>query len=529
MKKIILSLLLALPVLTGCSDFLERNPGDALSPSSFWKTEKDAKLALTGCYSVFNGGWDIMYWDVTSDNAYNFHIHEGYRIVGDGTLSEGSPGNGFWGFLDIHACNEYLENENTIQFASETTRAQYAAEVRCIRAFLYFQKSWNYGAFPFFTTNFETPEASLVERTPKATIDAFIEKELKECIGILSATNELGRFNKAAAQTFLTRFYLYNERYADALAVAKDIKGYSMPDLTYEESFLLANQNNSEMILTVENTENTHSFNFTAFLSNSSGGWSSVVPTQLLVDSYEMADGSTIEEAAAAGKYDPTNPYINRDPRLRATIVYPGQNFNGMIFDAANPESADYSAFANNATKTGYNFKKFYSNLEQFGQGYWNTAKNFPVFRYAEVLLTMAECKVELNQIDDELYGYVNQIRKRAGMPDVDRVKYGNQAKMRELVRRERRVELAYEGLRRDDIIRWGVAKDVMNVNLMSCLIGKATDVVADPATGDVNVKLDKPANLIEARQFTVGKNELLPIPLTARAKNPKLDQNEGY
>ncbi len=80
MKKLLYTLLLGLPLLTGCSDFLDRYPGDALSPSSFWKTEADAKLALTGCYSQFTSGWDIMYWDCASDNAYNFHIHEGKRL-----------------------------------------------------------------------------------------------------------------------------------------------------------------------------------------------------------------------------------------------------------------------------------------------------------------------------------------------------------------------------------------------------------------------------------------------------------------
>ena len=529
MKKLLYTLLLGLPLLTGCSDFLDRYPGDALSPSSFWKTEADAKLALTGCYSQFTSGWDIMYWDCASDNAYNFHIHEGYQVLGNSSMSQSDPGAGMFGFLDIRACNEYLENEGTIAFASETTRARYSAEVRCIRAFLYFQKSFNYGDFPFFTSNFKTPEEAKVARTPQSEIYAFLEKELKESIPSLPETAEAGRFNKGAAQALLMRFYLYTGDHAKALATAKSIEGYSMPALSFEESFLMANQYNSEMILTTESVENNYSFDFTPFLPNSSSGWSSVVPTQSLVDAFETADGLTIQEAQAAGTYDPTNPYVNRDPRLRATIIYPGQNFNGGIFDSVDPKSPDFTASANNASKTGYNFKKFYSNLEQFPQNFWNTAKNFPVFRYAEVLLTIAECKVELNQIDNELYDAVDQVRTRAGMPKVDRVKYATQAKLRELVRRERRVEFAYEGLRRYDVIRWGIGEIAMKGELRTCPRGEVLDEVADPATGDHKVNLNKASDLIEVRKFQNGKSELLPIPQSSLDNNENLTQNPGY
>ena len=119
-------LLLAIPAAmsTGCSeDFLDRAPGDALSPATFWKTEADADLALTACYYQVrypNRIEDMIYWDCSSDNAYNFHSHEGWRSIGNGTMApSGVSVKSYFSFLDIRTCNEYLKMENTIEFSSE--------------------------------------------------------------------------------------------------------------------------------------------------------------------------------------------------------------------------------------------------------------------------------------------------------------------------------------------------------------------------------------------------------------------------
>lgn len=128
-----------------------------------------------------------------------------------------------------------------------------------------------------------------------------------------------------------------------------------------------------------------------------------------------------------------------------------------------------------------------------------------------------------------ELYDAVDQVRTRAGMPKVDRVKYATQAKLRELVRRERRVEFAYEGLRRYDVIRWGIGEIAMKGELRTCPRGEVLDEVADPATGDHKVNLNKASDLIEVRKFQNGKSELLPIPQSSLDKNENLTQNPGY
>lgn len=524
-------ILVALLLLSSCSDFLDRDPEDSLSPSTFWKTEKDAYLALVGCYNSIEGATSLLYMDCMSDNAYNFHRHEGYQAYAAGDLSASETGASWFNFEGIHRCNNFLENIDNIEFKNPELKTMYISEVRFLRAYFYFIRTMFYGDFPLFTENFEKPDDAKIPRTSKEEVQGFIIDELKDIIPGLPSKEDVvadGRISKGAAQALLMRFYLYLGEYEQAQKWARAIEGYTLFEDGYEELFLVANQHCDEIILGIQRVENDYSLSFTPFLPNSAGGWSSVVPTQQLVDAYETNEGLTINEAQAEGKYDPFNPYLNRDPRLRATIIYPGQNWNNKIYNSVLEGNEDYPTKANNATKTGYNFKKFISNIEQYPNGYWNTARNIFMFRYAEVLLTIVEAKIELNQIDDEVYDNLNKIRHRAGMPEVNRLKYKDQDSLRELLRRERRVEFAYEGLRRFDIVRWSIAEDVMNISLTGCNRGIVLETIGDAETGDHNVKLDGEPFFVEQRVWS-DNLRYMPVPQTAIDKNPSLEQNPGY
>lgn len=230
MKKFIkYCLLLAIPAaLSSCSEsFLDRAPGDALSPATFWKTESDADLALTGCYRQNASPYrieEMWYWDCTSDNQYNFHTHEGYRCIGNGTMApSGVSIVSYFNFLDIRTFNEYLTMENTIEFSSEAKREQYRAEVRTLRAMQYFWKVMCYGDFPFTEEVFASIEESMVPRTPKEEILAFIKKELSESINALPKTAVAGRLTRGAAQAFLARVYLITGDYTNAANTAQTL------------------------------------------------------------------------------------------------------------------------------------------------------------------------------------------------------------------------------------------------------------------------------------------------------------------
>ena len=531
MKKIIY-LIAIVALLNACGEsFLDTNPNDALSPSTFWKTKKDLDLALTGCYNGYESGGNQFYRDCGSDNGYNNFPWEGWTNVGNGKLSPSDPGASYYGFSTINRCNEFLANADNATAVSEADRAIYKAQVRFIRAYKYYILTVNYGDVPLIKENFDSPEEAKVPRDSQADVRKFIEDELAAVIEVLPAAysgGDYGKATKGAAQALLMRYHLYFKNYDKALATAKSISGYSLYP-SFEGLFDPANEQNEEVILSVQYTQDLYEFDYTPYLPNGIGGWSSVVPTQSLVDAFGMADGKTIEEAELAGEYDPTNPFVNRDPRLRASIVYPGQVFVGKVYRSIEESSNDYYNKADNASKTGYNYKKYTSFLDiNPNSSYWNMGNDVFLFRYAEVLLTIAEAKIELNQIDAELYKALDDVRVRAGIPKVDQSKYNNQESLRKLLRNERRVEFAMEGLRRDDIIRWGIAKDVLNGNLMGAKRG--TVLATTQPNGDHNVSMTLPANLIESRSFDVSKNNLLPIPQSAIDKNPPLKPNNpGY
>lgn len=539
--KAVFGLALGVGTLTSCSeDFLERIPTDAVSSDIFWKTETDADLALTGCYRQLYSPYrpeERWFWDTASDNAFCYHSNKDWRSIGNGTMAaSGISVHNYFTYTQIRTCNEYLQKEKTIEFSSDAKRNQYRAEVRMIRALCLFFRVETYGDFPFSEDVYETLEESKVGRVDKNTLLEYIHTELVDILQYLPEGRvEPGRICKAAAQAFLVRLDMYLHNYTEAIKYAQDIMTdgtFSMPKLSYDESFWKSNENNSEVIMSFEhNKAGGFAMWIAEYFPNSYGGWSSVVPTRELLDSYETKNGLTIMEDPT---YDAKNPFVNRDPRLRATILYPGQVWGNYTeasggYKSCEKGSGDYWSDADNATKTGMNFKKFYSNLDDFDD-IWSCDRNFPMFRYAEILLSYAEAKIETGSIDESVYNAINQVRERAGMPKVDRGRYSDQATLRTLVRRERRVEFAYEGMRRYDLIRWGELGQALNGQYIYHMNGKVTSKLN--AEGDFDVEIDpivKGTDYVEKRNFTTNKNELLPVPQTVIDVNPLITQNPGY
>ncbi len=538
MKKYLYIAAIASILFTSCSDFLDEYPGDSLSPSTFWKTESDAKLALIGCYN----GWEneeILYRDCASDNSYSFHKHEGWQVIGNGSMGPSDTGSGYYDYITINRCNDFLQHIDDIPFKDNNLKERYKAEVRFIRAYRYFLMTLNYGDVPLSLQTYDDIESSRISRTPKAQVEEFVLKEFADVANILPEVydaSEKGHVTKGAALAMSMRFHLYLGQYDKALTNANAIENLGIYELfpTYEGLFLEANTGSSECILDVQYVENDYgNWLIAAMMPNGDGGWSSIVPLKSLVDAYETADGLTIQEAQAQGTYDPAYPFVNRDPRLKHTVLYPGQGWNGRIFDpfprniiregkeVSNP---DYYNGANNASKTAFSYKKYIAPADQYDDP-WNTAMNIMVCRYAEVLLTIAEAKVELNKIDNDVYDNIDAVRERAGMPKVDRTKYNNQSALRELIRRERRAEFAMEGLRRADIIRWNIAKDVLNGAAQGCTVGVINVLEPDE---DKRAHLTGDPIPVESRSFQLF-NKYLPMDQEQLDRNPNLTQTEGY
>ena len=405
----------------------------------------------------------------------------------------------------------------------DALRARLTAEVRFLRAWDYFWKVLFYGDVPLVKEVLPITDANK-PRNPKEEVIQFILDELTEItpqLEIKYTGNDVGRVTRGAALTLKARMLLYNNQYADCLKACEEIMklGYSLfPN--YRGLFRISNKNNQEIIMDVQYVENLYSNGTLGILPPAScGGWCSINPTQSLVDIYECIDGKTIEESPL---YDPDQPYQNRDPRLSASILCPGDLYEGKYYDPIdqNDPNGDYYA-PYGRSKTGYLVRKYVDDLSDYAD-MWNTAMNAIVMRYAEVLLMYAECKVELGEIDASVYDVLNELRSRAGMCEVDKTVYITQAKMRELVRRERRVELALEGLRWFDVCRWKIGEEVMPGQVYGCRLG-----TVDPVTG--KLALTKERIKTEVRIFDPAKHYLWPIPQTTIDAASEIKQNPGY
>lgn len=536
MKRLSIYLLAAgmATMATSCSDFLDTLPKDQLAPSTTWQTEADAKGFIVGCYKDLLDGNTLLYLDCGSDIGYNNFPWEGFRPWGDGSLSSSNPGQILYDYKSIRKANTFLENVDKVTFSDEALKKDYIAQAKAIRAYKYFLMNWWYGGVPIIESYTSADEAK-VERNSEQEVREYIAKDLDEALaGIAEEPAARGYIAKGAVLAIKMREALYYGEWQKAKDAAKaiiDLKQYELePD--YATPFRVDAVDSKEIILADQHIENLEYLGTIGQMyNNADQGWSSIVPTQNLVDMYEMSDGLTKEES---NTYDPKHPFANRDPRMAKTVIYPGRDWNGSILNTLDillsdgSKNKNYPAYADNASKSALTWAKYLDPMDQYGGNIWYTGACPIVFRYAEVLLTYAEASNELSGPSADVYGYLDQIRQRAGMPVVDRAKYATKDKLRELIHRERTVELAGEGLRRADILRWKedgkmLAEKVMNGDLLR-IAGTVNESEADPTmraevTG---------TEVIETRTFA-SRNRYLPIPQSSIDKNPNLKQNTGY
>lgn len=505
-------------------DFLDRQPLNEYSETTLWTGVNDATAAVNACYAGFENGQRVTYMDVASDNGHNAYPWEGWQQYGNMQLLSPNNTGSQYNFTTIVRCNWFLASIDKTPM-EQALIDRMKAEVRFLRAYQYFQRSQLYGDFPLFTEMLTPEEANTIERTPKAQVTDFVLQELAAVSQVLPESydgNDRGRITKGAALALKARVELFNEKFTESAATAKQVMDLGVYSLFqgYQELFRMKNEYNSEIILdrgyTEANPNLTVGLQILAPQVTPGGGWSSVNLSQSLIEAYEMANGKTINEAGSG--YNIDKPFLNRDPRLLQSVIIPGAEYAGVIFNPFDPNSLDYWPTYN---YTGYvgrkyiHFKFDYADLYRAGL-------NIPLIRYAEVLLTYAEAKIESDQIDDATYDAINLVRNRAGMPDVDKAKYATKTDLRTLLRRERRVELALEGLRWYDIQRWKIGEQVMNGPFYGARISEID------ASGNVTYTSTEHVK-IEDRVFDPAKNYLWPVPQAQRDLNKSLSQNPGY
>jgi len=535
LSKIWACLLLLMFFSTGCNkEFFDKQPLDAVSDGTFWKTAADAQLALVGCYNVTAGGGNEDFFSFRGLLFLDFIAGEGddKANVTD-NINSGSLNSAdaniliYWqqAYSKIATCNNFLDHIGQINMDA-TAKAIMIAEVRSIRAYVLFNVALYWGDVPMPQHMLTVAQANSITQTKQADVWTFAESELQATSSVLPLTRptaEAGRWTVGAALAILGRVQMAEKKWTDAATTYKkimDSNAYSI-DPHYSEMFWQEYNNKSpEVILSTQYLTALFTTSLPLYYFPVTwGGWHQFSPYNNLVRDFGCTDGLPITTSPL---FDPNHPYNNRDPRLDFNFFVSNRTvFQGKLY-VAEPGSGSPDDFSTYSQWTGYGIMKycdpnFTGNLRDYGG-------NTIVIRYAEVLLSYLESEIEAGvTINQSLLDQtINKVRGRTAvhMPSVTTT---DLTSLRTIVRNERKVEFAFEGLRLYDILRWGISYNELNTTFTGLWLTN------DP-THYTKFKVDAQGYYIYGQKvFSKGVNEKWPIPLNEMNINKNLKQNSGY
>lgn len=508
--------------LSSCKkSLLDTSPDYKYVESNFWETEAAVNAALTGCYApltysgLFGGEATPLWEETASPNAYNYSNSMGFNFIAEGKQEPSSTGiipNRYHDcYTGIGRCNTFLDHAGQVPI-EEATFDRMRGEAHFLRALYYFELENYYGGVPLILDPPDKETQGQLPRTPREEVVQQVLKDLDSAQQLLpvkyAGTSDVGRATKGAALSLKARVLLFEaspllntanskDKWKAAADAANDViklakeAGYGLFD-NYRGLFLPANENNKEVIFDVQfiYPDLGTSFDLIGKQYNTNA------PLLDLAEAYEMKSGLPITDANSG--YDSKAPYENRDPRLYATIVYPGDIFMGI--------KVTDSRFA----ITGYGMKKYTiydrekppEELNDLKGGQSET--NYIFLRYADILLMYAEAQNEFSGPDATVLDAINQVRARVDMPALSGS--FDQASLRKRIHHERRIEFAGEGMYYNDIRRWKTAEKDLNAKIYTYN-----------------------HESIETRSFDPARDYWWPMPQVQRDLNPNLDQMPGY
>lgn len=539
-----------LTLFSACNkQLLDITPTDRLSDATVWSDSGTAKLFLNDIYNQLNPGpWSSIYenlpTEISSDPLDNFTDNSlngnlgtpSYTVFENGSYN---PSTGMFNnqwknmYANIRKCNLCL-GKIAASSLDPNFKKNITAQTRFLRAYYYKQLIDLYGGVPLITkplSNENEADTLFYPRSSYADCVTFIQTECAAAAQDLPKavpTADLGHATWGAAMAMKGEEALYagkwQEAAADNLSIMQSGLYKLFPDC--ETLFYQANEDNPEVIFDIQYApivKGTAKDSYWGVVKLSDGtGYGGANPSQSLVDDYEFTDGKTMAQGSAL--YDAAHPYLNREKRFYASIIYDGAKWRkDTVYTRLgipnNINQLNISASGNASERTGYYCKKTLdpstvpgsANISQHTSG-----ANQIVWRYAEILLNYAEAQNELSGPDQTVYDAVNNVRERAGQPDLPAGL--NQSDMRDRIRHERRIELAFEAKRFYDIMRWKIAEEVFKDPVVAMQITKN----ADGTLNYVRVNAQKVV-------FDPTKNYLQPIPQAAMDQNVNLTQNPNY
>ena len=591
-KYFIIPTLLAAFAISSCNKFLDRKPLDASSSATFLSNQAEMEQGLIGTYAS-------AMWVIANNTPMHFAIEsstdmaikrggnaEDLIAMGDGGpfLVNNAICISSWNqaFKLVQRANQQIVGmENGKANVSAVVYNRIKAEAQVLRAWGYFHLMTWFGDVPYYKAMPSVDEVLKAERTPVATIVADLYKDLDEATAAFEAAGTspvqtIGRVNRGVALGLKAKLAMLIKDFRTAATATKTLIDGNQYGLnpSYQNLFSLNGQtaNVSREILFAQTYPNdvNEPQNWMAVIGvprQVTNSQSSHFPSQNLVDQFEGKDGQRIDVSTV---YDPANPRLNRDNRLKWSVYMPGDtmvhfasktaalpynnlrertvfniysntrrkfNWNTGVYDNVNTNNDWIGAQAagiqwqvsatGNIGGVGYVWNK-YNDSTQYT---FESRVGFILMRYADILLTYAEAKTELNELDATVLSAINLVRARAGQPAAV---LGSQTAMRTLIRRERAVEFAGEGLRLFDLRRWDIYETANS--------GPVVGISLDPAVPAARPSFD--ANNIpsytasvnqrirfrnQTRNNNNAKYKLWPIPQAEIDNNSKIKQNLGW
>ena len=565
MKRHIIPAIIAL-CLCSCSK-LDLYPLDTGSNDSWYKTEDQMVMSIRGLYRTVFWPLDNDYWADDHQSRSNLNIITGGTINGESSEVKNRWQNCYKAIARANTILANLDNAQERLGISEEKVRLYRAQTLVARAAQYCILTTYFGDVVYVDKEISIDEAFRMGRTDKSEILEKVYADLETAAADLpvSYTGSVELATRGAALAIKARYALFNGEWqiaADAARRCMDLGVYELyPE--FSKLFLASTEHASENILSwprsVDLDITLDPGNVMGYCTRNRGGYASEYPSWELFCSFLCRDGKPIDESPL---FNPHKPFENRDPRCAATIAEFGTEHLGVIYDP-NPYSFNvmnnitgkqiknldcnsnsmYASFNGLVRKKGVD--EDWVNNQTF-----KVAPDYVFIRYAEVLLIYAEAKIELGQIDASVLNAINSVRARAygvqlsqtsAYPAVTAL---GQDEMRRIVRLERRMELAYEGLRYMDLLRWKLAEKALNQPNYGLLdntglkklcddgnwfFAYVPEIDEDGIADFSRLYEDGLCKIISKRNFDASKNYLWPIPSQEVLTNPFLGQNDNY
>ena len=567
MKKLIYTLLTGgLFIWTSCID-LDLNPLSQASSENWYSDETEIEMSIKDFYRD-------SFWPLDNENRTDDFIYrETLSSIVNGTLN-GQDGDvtTLWTnqYKSIARTNTILANKDKMlaMGISEEKVNQYMAEALFQRASCYARLVTYFGNVVYVTEVIDIDAAFQMGQTPKEEVIPLIYADYDEAIKYLPdkyTGTSSQRATKGAAMAMKARFALYMgdwEVCRDAAKQCMDLGIYKLHS-SYADLFLSTTKNAEESIFllprSIEFKVTYGSSNVKNEVTRNPGGWGAYCPSWDLLASYLCTDGLPIDESPL---FDPHNPFKNRDPRCTATIVEFGTRHLGFDYNP-HPDAVEVMNYNTgkmqknndarvNAQYASYNGLVWKKGIDEtWLENGMDVDPDKIIIRYADVLLMYAEAKIELNQIDQSVLDAINQVRARAYGVDYTQtnaypaVTTTDQQKLRSILRAERRMEFAKEGLRYMDLVRWKIAGKALtrpNYGMLypvSLLKEKVVDkglwfwpeTPAIDEDGIPDFSAMENAGLIApmSQRMWNDRQYLWPIPTKEILINDNLVQNPGY